>query len=135
MTTFTPYFDNDIGCEIQTVEQHNFLTNIRSMDVMQAGALRQEINDEAAVKPEVLRTNTVKIATRALTRRFQEFKRMGIERPPVQVGPPLTFGSMCVAALQGLILGDIASDLIIGHQNGVAEEKQFRKDVLKKFNG
>lgn len=115
MNNFTPYFDSSIEERINTQEEHNFREWVKTATVEQMDELHQQLKDDLAKRQVsgTKGTNVFKIACKAGTLRYQELERQGAKRN-VYVGGPLTAGSILGAAVQGIIIGDLITDLITG---------------------
>ena len=116
MTTFTKHFDNDIQDWIETPGEQMLVDNVRKMDVKKLDDLLEKMNQEARVDPSAEHSHSFRVTAKAMMRRYQEFKRNGVCRE-VQVGPPLTIGSVALAGLSGIIIGDILGGLISDYRN------------------
>lgn len=132
MSTFTPYYNDNLRTWVNTVGQDNIVKRVPLMDVPELDTFKDDIVQECRVDPSFEHTHGCIVACRAMMRRYQEFKRLGVQRQ-VQVGPPLTFGNIFLAAVKGIIIGDVVSDVIIGSQKKAAAEEDFRKEILRKL--
>lgn len=116
MTTFTKHFDNDIQDWIETPGEQMLVDNVCKMDVKKLDDLLEKMNQEARVDPSAEHSHSFRVTAKAMMRRYQEFKRNGVCRE-VQVGPPLTIGSMALAGLQGAIAGTIIGSIWGNYSN------------------
>lgn len=110
MTTFTRYFDNSINEWIETREIHDRVVEIRGMDVNQVAACSENLQTECRINPSYEHTYEFRVLAKTTMRVIQECRNRGDSRTR-RVGPPLTAGRMMMAAFQGIVIGEVATDL------------------------
>lgn len=111
MKNFTAYFDNSIKEQIDRVELHNLVVQIRGMSLEELEKYKNDLITETRIDPGFKNTKTFRVAAKTAIRRIQEARNRGeklVKREPV------TVGQVAMAALGGIIAGEIASDLWSG---------------------
>ncbi|MGY8770399.1 MAG: hypothetical protein ACKVH8_18440 [Pirellulales bacterium] len=103
---FTRYFDNDIKEWIETQGEYDIAYTISNMELKDLDEFMGLLKAEARVEYELEKTHLCRVTCKKISRRYQEFKRNGVERNPV------TWWNIAVTAVMGFIIGEIVTSLI-----------------------
>jgi hypothetical protein len=113
MAQFQRYFNQNLHEWIETAAEHDRITEISKMSLEELGRLKDKLTDDTLINPAYENSHEFKIQAKSVIRALQAANDRG-DVLVVRTGPPLTFGSVCMAAVSGLIMGDIASTLWSG---------------------